>query len=426
MHIQGTIIVLATCGALLASCSSSDSNSVGTEQTAADATPPAGDEAPDNLQSVLEQIQPPDADLIERLSLDTNFYKQHLDADGIPIVASDRVNPYALLEGRWVLQNMLSNRQDVTGAIAQTSTRLAIMAVDEFTTDIPEHSDLSPADYWDRRARGLGATNTRPAVSAGEESILQLPGDPYSTESILVHELAHVIHLQGLNAIDDNFNATLESYYDQAMAEGLWEGTYAATNPREYFAEGVQSWFGTNRENDSEHNDIDTREELVSYDGRLAGLLAEVFAGNQWQYQGPLTRQSDTEHLQGFDRSSAGEFSWPERLLNVDISSGPGIDPDLPTLDNVLTEDWENITSPSTDAAEAVITFSNQTETTVSALWVDFDGNRITYSNLVLEPGTQGWINTFAGHLWEVVSGDESTVIARYRAQAGAYVAIIE
>ena len=54
------------------------------------------------------------------------------------------------------------------------------------------------------------------------------------------------------------------------MGEGIWEGTYAATNPREYFAEGVQSWFGTNRENDSEHNEVDTREELVSYDTRLA------------------------------------------------------------------------------------------------------------------------------------------------------------
>ncbi|MFQ5808669.1 MAG: alpha/beta hydrolase [Armatimonadota bacterium] len=31
------------------------------------------------------------------------------------------------------------------------------MSEDEFTTDVPEHSDLEPAAYWDRRARGLGA-----------------------------------------------------------------------------------------------------------------------------------------------------------------------------------------------------------------------------------------------------------------------------
>ena len=122
------------------------------------------------------QVQLPDSDLIERLSLDTNFYKQYLNSDGIPIVASDHVSPYALLEGRWVLQNMLLNRQDVIGAIARTPTRLAIMATDEFTTDIPEHSDLAPANYWDRRARGLGATDIRPAVSAGEENILQVAG----------------------------------------------------------------------------------------------------------------------------------------------------------------------------------------------------------------------------------------------------------
>lgn len=51
------------------------------------------------------------------------------------------------------------------------------MAQDEMTTDVPEHCDLRPKDYWDRRARRLGATDARPAVSCGEENLLCLPGD---------------------------------------------------------------------------------------------------------------------------------------------------------------------------------------------------------------------------------------------------------
>ena len=66
-----------------------------------------------------------------------------------------------------------------------------------------------------------------------------------------------------------------------ALADGKWKGTYAAQNKEEYWAEGVQSWFDTNRSNDHEHNDIDTRDELKPYDPGLAALLAEVFGDNE-------------------------------------------------------------------------------------------------------------------------------------------------
>ena len=43
------------------------------------------------------------------------------------------------------------------------------------------------------------------------------------------------------------------------MEEGLWKGKYASVNHHEYFAEGVQSWFDNNRENDHDHNHVNTR-----------------------------------------------------------------------------------------------------------------------------------------------------------------------
>src|SRR5437899_1353200 len=71
---------------------------------------------------------------------------------------------------------------------------------------------------------------------------LNLKGDRYPQENILIHEFAHVIHEMGLNALDDEFDGRLLKTYRQAIDNGLWKGTYAATNHKEYWAEGVQSY----------------------------------------------------------------------------------------------------------------------------------------------------------------------------------------
>lgn len=377
----------------------------------------------DGGENPTAEVVPLPASVISRLSPDTNFYKQYLDVGGVPILSSSRVSPYALLETRWVIENMMINRADVLQAISGTNTRLAIMATDEFTTDIPEHADLTPADYWDRRARGLGASTQRPAMSAGEENILQLNGDPYSTESILVHEFAHVIHLQGMNNLESGFQATLDSLYAQALSEGLWQGTYAATNAAEYFAEGVQSWFGTNRENDSQHNFVNTRGELMSYDPRFAALLFQIFGDNTWMYAGPADRQDDTEHLSGFDRQSAGAFSWPAHLANIDISAGPGVDLSLPELQSVQGEDWSGISSPAV-GGPATLTFFNASNVVVSLQWIDFQGQRVEYG--ILSPGGSIVQSTFEGHLWELVDISDQTVVAQFRVAAGDNLAVVD
>lgn len=94
----------------------------------------------------------------------------------------------ALQEAAYLVDHMLKGREDIRIALIDSKTRFAIMAPDAFTTEIPEHSDLTPKVFWDRRARGLGATSRRPAVSCGEENLLCLRGDPYHEENILVHE----------------------------------------------------------------------------------------------------------------------------------------------------------------------------------------------------------------------------------------------
>jgi hypothetical protein len=243
------------------------------------------------------------------------FYKKYVSANGYPIVSSEKVSDYALKEAAFLANLMLAKRPDVREAMIKSGSRMIVMAHNEFTTDVPEHSKLKPKDYWDARARGLGGSETDPVCSCGEENLLSFKGDPYSTENILIHEFAHNIHLRGMVNVDKTFNSRVKKAYDDAMAKGLWKGKYASTNSHEYFAEGVQSWFDNNRENDHDHNHVNTRAELIEYDSGLADLCREVFGDTEVKYTKAPTRLKD--HLAGYDPNTAPKFTWPERLNDV-------------------------------------------------------------------------------------------------------------
>ena len=258
------------------------------------------------------QVQAPTAELREQFGL-APFYEKHIDAWGMPIVSSRHVSDFALLEARHLIREMMGERTDILKAMGENGVRYVVMGVNEYTTDVPEHSDLTPARYWDKRARGLGATFSRPAVSCGEENLLCLKGDPYGTENILIHELAHAVHEMGLVTTDPTFDDRLKKVYWEALEEGLWKGTYAASNRKEYWAEMVQSWFDTNRENDNQHNHINTRAELREYDPRVAALCEEVFGDRAWRYEKPALREA-APHLDGFDPSAAASFRWPDEM----------------------------------------------------------------------------------------------------------------
>jgi hypothetical protein len=251
------------------------------------------------------------------------FYSQRIEAGGFPIVASERVNPYALKEAAYLVDMMLAKRPDVRDAMIRSGARLCILAWNEFTTDQPEWKwlekrsmsgfpGISPKDYRDARARGMGGSLTDPFCSCAEENLLSYEGDPYAAENILIHELAHNIHLRGMTNVDPGFDGRVKAAWESAMKAGLWKGKYPSVNHHEYFAEGVQSWFDDNREDDHDHNHVDTRAELIEYDPGLADLCREVFGDTELKYTKPSTRLHG--HLEGYDPASAPEFVWPERL----------------------------------------------------------------------------------------------------------------
>ncbi len=244
-----------------------------------------------------------------------DYYSKYVDAQGYAVLASNRVNDFAVKEAAYLIHKLLEHRPDVKRAMTESGSRMVILAHDEYTTDLPEFAHLEPKEWWNARARGTGGSETDPYCSSAEENLLGYEGDPYATECILIHELAHNIHLRGMTRIDPTFDARVKKAYDAAMAAELWKGKYASTNHHEYFAEGVQSWFNNNRPPDHDHNHVDTRAELIEYDPGLADLCKEVFGDTKFEYTKPAKRL--TGHLAGYDPMKAPKFVWPERLLKI-------------------------------------------------------------------------------------------------------------
>ncbi len=79
---------------------------------------------------------------------------------------------------------------------------------------------------------------------------------------------------------------------------------YALVNSAEYWAEGVQAWYDTNRTMDHDHNHIHTRAQLKAYDPELARLCAEVLGDTDWRFVSPRSRAGQG-HLAGYNPATA-------------------------------------------------------------------------------------------------------------------------
>ncbi len=227
-------------------------------------------------------LPPPPSDL----GLDP-FYKKYLDAGGLPIVASDKVPDEALFQAREIIDEMLANGPDIRAELIELRRRVTVVSDDEVITDIPEFRDLYeeyPGTDWNPRVQGGGLSGNivHRTTAIWEGNLLCNENNVFPREDILVHEFAHAILNMGVEQQPrgGEFRRRLEEAYRKALDAGLWGQTYAGENSEEYWAEGVQSWFGLNDRSwpaNGVHNQIDTRHELEAYDPRIADLIEEVF-----------------------------------------------------------------------------------------------------------------------------------------------------
>lgn len=220
------------------------------------------------------------------------FYKKFCLVAGIPVVSSGAVSDTALKSVASMMQSMLVKRPDAVKQMVEKKLKVAIIGKSEVTTDIPEYRNLYkqfPGTDWNKRTRGIGATSFIPVSSVGEENVLCLSTDSYKGESIFVHEFAHSFAALGIIPIDSSFNQKLSDAYTAARAKGLWDNTYAASSKEEYFAEGVQSFFGSNltaTPSNGIHNNINGSASLKTYDSALHTLITSVYK-TSWTWSCP-------------------------------------------------------------------------------------------------------------------------------------------
>jgi hypothetical protein len=220
------------------------------------------------------------------------FYKKYVDAQGIPVLASEKVPDAALLVARDIINSMLAMRPDLRKAMIARKWRTGVIAEVEMTMDIPEYANMkrpgasreepinqADRDYHANRSRGLGGNPT----TGAEENLLGYPNTRYWGEHIFVHEFAHAIMGGGIRDVDPPMFAEIRAAYDEAMAAGKYlhaDGRkhYATTNAGEYWAEGVQWWFFSNYGECFTGNvKVETPEEFAAYDPKLNELISRVF-----------------------------------------------------------------------------------------------------------------------------------------------------
>ena len=229
------------------------------------------------------------------------FYVRNLDAGGIPVLASARAPEEALAVARSIVDGMLVARPDIRRELIREGFRVAVMAPDEQTLDLPEQRDWkkpgrddprltrcerkhyderigswTDRQYWNWRARGMGGLLT----SAATENLLALPGDRYHGQNMFVHEFAHGI-LRAAERADPALHARVKAAYAAAMANGLWAGEYASTTFEEYWAVGTQFWFNTARIAIFGDVRVLSDADLRAYDPVLHALLGEVYRGHR-------------------------------------------------------------------------------------------------------------------------------------------------
>ena len=230
------------------------------------------------------------------LALDP-FYAKYADAQGIPVTGSRNVPDEAILAARDIVIAMMSHRRDVRDELVRQGARIGVMAITEGTMDMPEQRDWKkPAiddprltkcevrdyaktialqtdrEYWNARARGMGGLFTTGAA----ENIMGVPGTRYYGENIMVHEFSHNI-MNALRTVDPGLIARLEAAYARALKQRLWQGAYMANTLEEYWAEGTQFWFNSNKAYITDTLTVVDDGDLRAHDPDLYALLAEVY-----------------------------------------------------------------------------------------------------------------------------------------------------
>jgi hypothetical protein len=68
-------------------------------------------------------VTPPPKEVVQQFNL-SPFYKKFVSAGSVPVVGSEKVSDYALLEAAYIINKMLAGREDLRQAIIRKTSTL--------------------------------------------------------------------------------------------------------------------------------------------------------------------------------------------------------------------------------------------------------------------------------------------------------------
>ncbi len=216
------------------------------------------------------QISPPEND----------FFSKQLDFHGIPIKAHKVVSDAALQEAYQRLNMLMEHQPTVLANLVRAGAQLHIIGKQQVTSDLPEHRHMKGQKIEsyggltvDERTRGLGGLLT----SCGEENLLRLENDHYRGRDICVHEFAHNIRNAGMTA---DVRKRFDEQRERSLKNKLWVGSYAGSNPDEFFAELTMWYFGTFGDMGMQGPKPENgKEGLRKYDPEAFALFDDFYSG---------------------------------------------------------------------------------------------------------------------------------------------------
>jgi hypothetical protein len=123
--------------------------------------------------------------------------------------------------------------------------------------------------------------------------------------SVLLHEITHAVH----HHLFDYDNPHIIAAYRNAMANDLYKGQYASTDPMEYFAEVTCAYFG------HLHYQPHNRDELKEYDPRGYDMMAKVWG---------TPEAIAAEVKVGMEKEAAPKLANARRLLLAKAKAAEG------------------------------------------------------------------------------------------------------
>ena len=284
----------------------------------------------------------------EEFELDA-YYKQWVDAGGIPVVSRENVNPYALEEAAWLIQQVIGHRPEVLEEMAEKKVRFAVIPYNSTLAQIPEINLDDFKKGGKIIIRDSYLLDDPPVIFVSEENLLNYPGDAFEKRSILIGTFSRAMLDLKLYMFVPDFVERIEAAYNKTQE------MYPDVRKIHFWYWSTWSWFS------------DREIYSIANNPELATLLADVFGDRDWRYT-PVAMRTDLPHLEGFDPQNSPTFEWRPEFFECDP-----IEDRCDEWVNLKQYDPSELSSlTSTQVEETVVYFINTTSTDLFLYWKNY------------------------------------------------------